>query len=298
MTTFRAVLRAELGRRCAKNPRYSLRAFARSLGVDHSTLSQLLRGRRPLTPAAVKRLGRKLGLDEAALSGFASERRSEAQAVLEDGTHQAILALVGTEGFRADVRFVARALGIDADAVNVAVQRLSALGLLALEGARWVDVAGAGAMTPEAFEREVWSRAAARFSNTTPRRREAAVPSSSPVVQFQILSKDPAATSRFYAEVFGWKVSDTNPLGYRQLDTGGLSGGIWPAPPEAHNFVQLFIAVDDVAAAVERAVGQGAKVLMAPQKLPEGDELAILQDPLGVPFGLTGGNRWTSAARS
>jgi len=48
-TSFRLRLQAELARRCAGNPRYSLRAFARRLGVDHSTLSQLLRGRRALT---------------------------------------------------------------------------------------------------------------------------------------------------------------------------------------------------------------------------------------------------------
>src|SRR5947209_9956192 len=70
-SSFRALLRVELARRCAKNPRYSLRAFARSLEIDHATLSQLLRGRRQVTRAAILRLGRRLGLEEADLSALA-----------------------------------------------------------------------------------------------------------------------------------------------------------------------------------------------------------------------------------
>jgi transcriptional regulator with XRE-family HTH domain len=47
--TFRTVLQTERERRRAVNPRYSLRSFARDLSVDHSTLSQILRGKRRLT---------------------------------------------------------------------------------------------------------------------------------------------------------------------------------------------------------------------------------------------------------
>lgn len=41
---FRALLRQELVRRSAKNPSYSLRSFAKSLGVNHATLSSILAG--------------------------------------------------------------------------------------------------------------------------------------------------------------------------------------------------------------------------------------------------------------
>jgi transcriptional regulator with XRE-family HTH domain len=40
----RRLAAAELARRREGNPRYSLRAFAASVGVDHGTLSRLLRG--------------------------------------------------------------------------------------------------------------------------------------------------------------------------------------------------------------------------------------------------------------
>ncbi|MGZ8853044.1 MAG: helix-turn-helix domain-containing protein, partial [Thermoanaerobaculia bacterium] len=44
----------------ANNPRYSLRAFARSLQIDHSTLSQIVRGRRRVTTRAIRSLGVRL----------------------------------------------------------------------------------------------------------------------------------------------------------------------------------------------------------------------------------------------
>ena len=108
-----------------------------------------------------------------------------------------------------------------------------------------------------------------------------------PVSQFQILSKDPDATASFYGELFGWRVNAANPLGYRQIQTGadeGIQGGIWPAPPQSPNFVQLFMSVDDVSAAVKRAEGLGAKPLIPPTVLPEGDEMAVMLDPQGMSF--------------
>jgi len=108
-------------------------------------------------------------------------------------------------------------------------------------------------------------------------------------MQFQILSKDPEATARFYTALFGWTVNADNPMGYRRIDTGsreGIQGGIWPAPPQAPNLVQLFTAVDDVGAAVRKAEELGAKLLIPPTVLPEGDEMAVLLDPQGMSFAL------------
>ena len=71
----------------------------------------------------------------------------------------------------------------------------------------------------------------------------------SPVVQWQILAKEPAKVEEFYTRLFDWKVNANNPLQYRRLDTGsahGIGGGIWPAPEAGHSMVQLFIQVSDV----------------------------------------------------
>jgi len=155
---FRDFLREEVARRCARNPRYSLRAFARALGVDHSTLSKLMRGRRALTARAIERLGAKLRLPDDAIAAFVAAERepaeswtarevrqltNEAATLLAEWHHFAILELTRLEGFRPDVRWIGRVLGIAPDEVNVAVQRLLRLGLLVMrERGRWEDAAG------------------------------------------------------------------------------------------------------------------------------------------------------------
>ncbi len=108
-----------------------------------------------------------------------------------------------------------------------------------------------------------------------------------PVMQFQILSKTPDETALFYSTLFGWTVDGNNPMGYRRIATGsadGIQGGIWPAPPQSPNFVQLFIAVDDVKSSVQKAEKLGAKLIIPPTTLPDGDEMAVLHDPQGMSF--------------
>jgi uncharacterized protein len=114
-----------------------------------------------------------------------------------------------------------------------------------------------------------------------------------PVMQFQILSKAPDETAQFYSTLFGWTVNADNPLGYREISTGsadGIQGGIWPAPPQAPTFVQLFMAVDDLNTCVQRAEEMGAKLIIPPTSLPNGGQLAVMHDPQGMSFGLMKSN--------
>jgi uncharacterized protein len=110
-----------------------------------------------------------------------------------------------------------------------------------------------------------------------------------PVMRWQIVATDPEALTRFYGSLFGWTTRTNNALGYREVDTQsprGISGGVWPSPPEGHNLVQLFVEVDDVAACVARATRLGASVIVPPSELPDGDAMAIILDPAGLSFGL------------
>jgi predicted enzyme related to lactoylglutathione lyase len=110
-----------------------------------------------------------------------------------------------------------------------------------------------------------------------------------PVVRWQIVTPDAENVAAFYKKLFGWSISANNALGYREVATeapGGIDGGIWPAPPEAHTFVQLFVQVEDVDDAIRRAQEMGATVIVPRSPLPDGDTIAILRDPAGLPFGL------------
>jgi uncharacterized protein (TIGR02147 family) len=157
---YRRVLKDEFSRRCETNGRYTMRAFARDLGVAASTLSETLGGRHHLSQASARRIAAKLGLDEreAALfvemvalkTGRSALRRNLAanrlDAVANDGNepllkedvfalvaewyHLAILELTKLPGNSSDPGWVARCLGITRETAAEALVRLIRLELL------------------------------------------------------------------------------------------------------------------------------------------------------------------------
>lgn len=62
---FRTAVQNVLLGRCKNNPRYSLRAFAKSVNVDPSLLSKIIRGKHVPSENLMKELGTKLDLDKA-----------------------------------------------------------------------------------------------------------------------------------------------------------------------------------------------------------------------------------------
>jgi uncharacterized protein len=106
------------------------------------------------------------------------------------------------------------------------------------------------------------------------------------IVRWQLVSPDPSAATTFYHQLFGWKVSTANAMGYREVKSAGIEGGVWPAPPGTPGMVQLFVEVGDVADCLTRATGLGAKVVVPRSVLPDGDTMAVLIDPTGVSIGI------------
>jgi transcriptional regulator with XRE-family HTH domain len=120
--TFRVLLQTEFDRRRSANRRYSLRAFARSLSIDHSALSQILRGRRRLTARSVRALAPKLALDPAAVAEHCAAENDAA-----------VLDAIARPNFRADSRWLSTMSGIPLDQVNVALQRLLRKGVVVMQ---------------------------------------------------------------------------------------------------------------------------------------------------------------------
>ena len=171
--SFRLFLQSELARRCARNAQYSLRAFALHLSVDHSTLSQWLRGRRPMTARSIESIGGMLGLSGPAIQSYIEHAQREGTnaprlpcGVLTGETveviaawyHFALLELTRLAEFRPDIRWIARVLDISVDEVNIALQRLIRLDLLDMAAAdRWTDKSGdasvdLGTLAPDTIE--------------------------------------------------------------------------------------------------------------------------------------------------
>jgi uncharacterized protein (TIGR02147 family) len=156
-SSFRIYLQTELARRCSTNRQYSLRSFALQLDVDHSTLSQVLRGKRRLTPQMVAKFGRMLNLPVEDIKAFVDHEEMvksggtvaavmvqqltiDAVRLLSETHHQSILELLQLESFRPDVRWIARVLNSEPDEVNIALSRLLRLGLLEMSTPeRWID---------------------------------------------------------------------------------------------------------------------------------------------------------------
>src|SRR4051812_2340511 len=105
MVAAQAFLKSELSKRCERNPRYSLRAFARSLGVSHTVLSLVLAGKRPLARKSALRISERLELDPTQKATFlqfgdpgprfqAQQLSLDQFALIADWYHYAILSLL------------------------------------------------------------------------------------------------------------------------------------------------------------------------------------------------------------
>ena len=104
-----------------------------------------------------------------------------------------------------------------------------------------------------------------------------------PVVHFEMPYDDAARLARFYADAFGWKTQGTGPdMGHyvlaftcetgadgRPRTPGAINGGFYPrsaAPgPALPSFV---IAVEDLAAAMDKVRAAGGQVHGEPMDIP------------------------------
>jgi predicted enzyme related to lactoylglutathione lyase len=115
-----------------------------------------------------------------------------------------------------------------------------------------------------------------------------------PVVHWELMSKDPAGVSEFYAKLFGWKVTHHPEINYRIVETGakgampGINGGIvkpdregpWPGN------MLFYVLVDDLAKYREKIVGSGGKIHVEEQEVAGMGWLSLFTDPEGRMMGL------------
>lgn len=62
LNDFRVFLKEELQRRASKNPAYSLRAFARDIGLTNSHLSMTLSGRKRISAETAEQIAQRMNL--------------------------------------------------------------------------------------------------------------------------------------------------------------------------------------------------------------------------------------------
>lgn len=150
-TDFRAYLEAEFSDRSQGNRQYSLRAFAKFLDTESSFLSKMLKGQRKVSGNNIVKFSHKLGLNLEQINHFVSLTSAETDIsegysqiqidefnLISDWYHYAILELIQVDDFQADTRWVSRTLGITFGEAHAAIERLKRLGLVKIEGKKWV----------------------------------------------------------------------------------------------------------------------------------------------------------------
>lgn len=166
---YHQVLKSEFETRTKANARYSLRAFARDLGLAPSRLSRVLRGEEGLSQTTAAKVAVRLGLSPneqakfcemvVAVDGRSKRARRAASAailqsaskdpdvraleddifhVVSDWYHFAMVELAGQRGVDANPKSIAKRLGISAIEAENALERLISVGLLAKESGRIV----------------------------------------------------------------------------------------------------------------------------------------------------------------
>ena len=131
----RSHLEQEFERRCRMNPRYSLRAYARSLDVDCSYLSKFLNSKRVLSKKGLQSFAQKLNFPSEL--GLQTPKSAQFDGVhidsfklISDWYHYAILELTRLDDFQSDIQWIAGTLNISYGVAFGAVERLKRLGLL------------------------------------------------------------------------------------------------------------------------------------------------------------------------
>jgi len=125
------MLQAEFERRRRANARFSVRSFALVLRLDSASLSQLLRGRRALSPRTTASLAARLGIAP-------GERDAAVNEALRRSHERRVLRQVARESFVPSSRGLARRLRLRTDDVNAALARLLRDGRLTMiSPTRW-----------------------------------------------------------------------------------------------------------------------------------------------------------------
>lgn len=154
---YQSWLNQEFIARCNKNKKYSLRAFAKLLDIDSSSLSQILSGRRKISVKMVARFADAIGVDpqlrvkiNAQLNSKVNRKSSnefnpsffelteDAFNIIADWYHYAILELLKIDGVKFHPKWIASQLEISTAEARLAIQRLRRLNLLKIVDGKYV----------------------------------------------------------------------------------------------------------------------------------------------------------------
>lgn len=136
-----------------KNPRWSQRAFASKIGLSSGALSEILKGKRPLSSQLKKKISSRLQFSPLEESEFFEDHlpqhlkmhrldyfklTTDQFHLISDWWHYGILNLMNTKGFNSSVNWITERLGLNNKIIQEAWDRLIRLNLIKKEGKKFV----------------------------------------------------------------------------------------------------------------------------------------------------------------
>lgn len=205
---YRSILKKSYAERCAKNARYSMRAFARDIGLSSPRLSEVLSFKDSLSRKSAERVALRLGFSRSEHERFCMLVESEngrsdrirklalkklqtldvkqderlkldVFETISDWQHFAILELSTLVNFKSDASWIAKKLGLVDVQVELAIERLVRLGLLRKKGqvlvasdSQTFAQAGIPSAAVRKFHKQVLEKAIAAIDSQTVDERE------------------------------------------------------------------------------------------------------------------------------
>jgi uncharacterized protein (TIGR02147 family) len=126
----------------AKNPHFSMRAFAKKIGVPQSAVSEILSGKRHVTHKMATKIMSGLSVSPNRMQEILEDSGNErgfksldmaVYDVISDWYYFAILSLMETKGFHSSPIWIAQRLKLPLKTVHDALKKLLALDLIAID---------------------------------------------------------------------------------------------------------------------------------------------------------------------
>jgi uncharacterized protein (TIGR02147 family) len=223
---FSEVLKREYARKKSRNSAYSLRAYARTLGISAGALSELINGKRALTLKTARKLFDKLELSEEEKAYLISSilYQDEHQKIdrpehllsreifdiIAEPIHFLLLNLSECDGFAWDSGWIARKIDYSSIEIEAAIERLIRVGLIVKRGSQYyvddefiISPEGIPSTAIKQYHREILERAIKAIDEQGLEQREfrgigfAVDPSHLPLIKEEILSFMSAITRKY-----------------------------------------------------------------------------------------------------
>lgn len=105
-----------------------------------------------------------------------------------------------------------------------------------------------------------------------------------PIVHIELWAKDPATSSKFYADVFDWKIEADPKFNYYMFSAaGGPGGGFVTDQYQQYKQGDIipYIATDDIDATLKKIEAMGGKTLQPKTEIEGIGWFAFFSDPGG-----------------